>query len=248
MHTASGSFCFPPVSIQFIRSSDLLQLPLQLLGDPSERVPPVPIPNTEVKPLSPDGTARASVWESRKSPKLILKSPVPTRTGLFLVCGRTLEVVIAFTRDTAIAATALIGIVDPHAEVDHAAHILQACVARHGLVLEVEQRDIHRPVRHIDAAHGIARAAHAEGFHDFDENDICPVSGFVLRLAGLRLESRELVLRMLSLGGRTPDPRVTTHRIAGDHDAAARTIIEGADLVIGALGYRPRCVPPRRWT
>lgn len=86
-------------------------------------------------------------------------------------------------------------------------------------------------------------AAHAEGFHDFDENDICPVSGFVLRLAGLRLESRELVLRMLSLGGRTPDPRVTTHRITGDHDAAARAIIEGADLVIGALGYRPRCVP-----
>ena len=86
-------------------------------------------------------------------------------------------------------------------------------------------------------------AAHAEGFHDFDENDICPVSGFVLRLAGLRLESRELVLRMLSLGGRTPDPRVTTHRITGDGDAAARAIIEGADLVIGALGYRPRCVP-----
>ena len=53
------------------RSPDLLQKFLQLLGDPSERVPPVPIPNTEVKPLSPDGTARASVWESRKSPKLI---------------------------------------------------------------------------------------------------------------------------------------------------------------------------------
>ncbi len=38
------------------------------LGDLSERVPPVPIPNTEVKPSSPDGTARASVWESRKLP------------------------------------------------------------------------------------------------------------------------------------------------------------------------------------
>jgi hypothetical protein len=40
----------------------------QVLGDPSEGVPPVPIPNTEVKPFSPDGTARASVWESRTSP------------------------------------------------------------------------------------------------------------------------------------------------------------------------------------
>ena len=32
---------------------------LQSLGDRSEGVPPVPIPNTEVKPFSPDGTARA---------------------------------------------------------------------------------------------------------------------------------------------------------------------------------------------
>jgi len=29
------------------------------LGDYCEGVPPVPIPNTEVKPFSPDGTARA---------------------------------------------------------------------------------------------------------------------------------------------------------------------------------------------
>src|ERR1039457_6459290 len=43
----------------------------QFLGDPSEEDPPVPIPNTAVKLLSPDGTARASVWESRTSPGLI---------------------------------------------------------------------------------------------------------------------------------------------------------------------------------
>ena len=46
----------------------------QFLGDPSEEDPPVPIPNTEVKLLSPDGTARASVWESRTSPGLIQKA------------------------------------------------------------------------------------------------------------------------------------------------------------------------------
>ncbi len=34
----------------------------------SEGVPPVPIPNTEVKPFSADGTARATVWESRSTP------------------------------------------------------------------------------------------------------------------------------------------------------------------------------------
>src|SRR3984893_10782351 len=59
----------------------------RLLGDHSERDPPVPIPNTAVKPLSPDGTARASVWESRKLPGLKspgLKSPkAPEKSGLF---------------------------------------------------------------------------------------------------------------------------------------------------------------------
>ena len=81
-------------------------------------------------------------------------------------------------------------------------------------------------------------AAHAENFTDFGPDDICPVSGFVYRLAGFRLEARELVLRMLEVDGRAPDPRVATHRIEGD-DAAARDIIAQADLVIGALGYRP---------
>ena len=39
-------------------------------GDSVGRVPPVPIPNTEVKPAGADGTARVTVWESRKSPEL----------------------------------------------------------------------------------------------------------------------------------------------------------------------------------
>src|SRR5579862_4417080 len=56
----------------------------QVLGDCSERDPPVPIPNTEVKPLSPDGTACASVWESRKSPGLKQKEP-PSNRRLFCV-------------------------------------------------------------------------------------------------------------------------------------------------------------------
>jgi hypothetical protein len=87
-----------------------------------------------------------------------------------------------------------------------------------------------------------AEAAHADNFHDFDDNDICPVSGFVYRLGGFRLEARELVLRMLQVDGRAPDPRVASHRIDDDEDAA-RGMIEEADLVIGALGYRPHALP-----
>jgi hypothetical protein len=43
-------------------------------GDSVGRVTPVPIPNTEVKPAGADGTARVTVWESRKSPELINKA------------------------------------------------------------------------------------------------------------------------------------------------------------------------------
>jgi Pyridine nucleotide-disulphide oxidoreductase len=88
-------------------------------------------------------------------------------------------------------------------------------------------------------------AAHAEGFTDFGANDICPVSGFVYRLAGFRLEARDLVLRMLGVDGRAPDPRVGLHRICGD-DATTRRIVEEADLVIAALGYRPRAMAVER--
>ena len=40
-------------------------------GDKGERVPPVPIPNTEVKPLSADGTWLETARESRSSPESI---------------------------------------------------------------------------------------------------------------------------------------------------------------------------------
>jgi hypothetical protein len=88
-----------------------------------------------------------------------------------------------------------------------------------------------------------AEAAHADGFTDFGADDICPVSGFVYRLAGFRLEARDLVLRMLGIGGRVPDPRVRLHQIAGDHDPAAQAILQDADLVVAALGYRPIALP-----
>ena len=86
-------------------------------------------------------------------------------------------------------------------------------------------------------------AAHAEGFTEFGPDDICPRSGFVYRLGGFRLEARDLVLRMLGIDGRVPDPRVALHQIAGDDDGVARAYIEDADLVIAALGYRPIALP-----
>ena len=49
---------------------------MKFSGGSVERVTPVPIPNTEVKPLGADGTARATAWESRKPPGLLVASPL----------------------------------------------------------------------------------------------------------------------------------------------------------------------------
>ena len=46
---------------------------IQVFGGHSKEVTPVPIPNTEVKLFSADGTAWATVWESRSLPNLLLK-------------------------------------------------------------------------------------------------------------------------------------------------------------------------------
>jgi hypothetical protein len=55
-------------------------------GDFVGRVTPVPIPNTEVKPTGADDTAGLPLWESRKSPDLILKKkPVSIEAGFFVL-------------------------------------------------------------------------------------------------------------------------------------------------------------------
>lgn len=87
-----------------------------------------------------------------------------------------------------------------------------------------------------------AEAAHADGFTDFGPDDICPLSGFVYRLAGFRLEARELALRMLAIGGRVPEPRMRIHHIQGE-DPVALEILAEADVVVAALGYRPHALP-----
>ncbi len=85
-------------------------------------------------------------------------------------------------------------------------------------------------------------AAHAEGFIDFGPDDICPVSGFVYRLAGFRLEARSLVVKLLGIGDAEAEPRVATHRISGDEDAEAVRLMDEADVIIAALGYRPHAL------
>ena len=63
------------------------QKPYTISGDNGERDPPVPIPNTEVKPFSADGTWLETTWESRTLPDSTKKS-LRRCLGLFLCASR----------------------------------------------------------------------------------------------------------------------------------------------------------------
>ena len=69
--------------------------PNKFCGGFGERETPVPIPNTAVKPLSADDTARATLWESKSPPRFFKKARLE-RDGLFcLVFFRILSVFFA---------------------------------------------------------------------------------------------------------------------------------------------------------
>jgi hypothetical protein len=57
----------------------------KISGGVLEEATPDPIPNSEVKLLGADGTAREAVWESRTLPGLFPKEPVLTRRLFFFV-------------------------------------------------------------------------------------------------------------------------------------------------------------------
>ena len=60
----------------------------QFLGGYAEGVTPVPIPNTEVKPLWADDTAWVAMWESRSPPGILLtNAPSLIQSGEALVFG-----------------------------------------------------------------------------------------------------------------------------------------------------------------
>jgi hypothetical protein len=88
-----------------------------------------------------------------------------------------------------------------------------------------------------------AAAALAEGYDEFSPDDICPVSGFVFRFAGFRLDSRELLMAARGIGGRPPEDRLRLQRLLPGPDPDALRILAEADVIIAALGYRPRALP-----
>jgi hypothetical protein len=88
-----------------------------------------------------------------------------------------------------------------------------------------------------------AADALADGYDEFGPDDICPISGFVFRFAGFRLDTREFAMGALGIGGRLADPRLRLHRLTRGFDPKAAAILDDADVIVAALGYRPRALP-----
>lgn len=93
-----------------------------------------------------------------------------------------------------------------------------------------------------------AAEALADGYDEFTRGDICPISGFVYRLAGLRLEARELLMAVRGIGGRAPERRLRAYQVGAATDATALRILDEAEVIVAALGYRPRALPVLRTT
>lgn len=84
-----------------------------------------------------------------------------------------------------------------------------------------------------------------EGYTDFTAQDICPLTGRIHRLGGLRGDGRALYQHVVRLGNQPAEGRVRVLPLASfqDRQSELRRQLDDAALVIPALGYRPRCIP-----
>ncbi|NVN36987.1 FAD-dependent oxidoreductase [Komagataeibacter swingsii] len=85
-----------------------------------------------------------------------------------------------------------------------------------------------------------AAEAVADGYTEFHEEDICPVSQFVYRFGGLRYDSRRLAMQLMGIAGAPPEPRLRDVQITDSNHAHVKAIVDNADAIIACLGYRPR--------
>jgi len=77
----------------------------------------------------------------------------------------------------------------------------------------------------------------------FDQDDVCPATGRVFRLAGLRGDGREVCRHMQGLGGLEREDRVVTHAIAALDRLELTRLLDAADVIVCATGYRLKTIP-----
>lgn len=83
-------------------------------------------------------------------------------------------------------------------------------------------------------------SAHRDGYDEAGPDDVCPITGRVHRLGGMRLRSRDLLRGLWGLGGATADPRVRLDVLS---DQEIQGLVRSADVVITALGFTARTCP-----
>jgi hypothetical protein len=81
--------------------------------------------------------------------------------------------------------------------------------------------------------------AEADRYRFDPERDVCPVSGRVNRVAGLKGDARALARRALGLAGDAVPIRLLPAGTAADREEVA-AVLDAAGLVVAATGYRSR--------
>lgn len=84
--------------------------------------------------------------------------------------------------------------------------------------------------------------AFLHGYTNFSAHDICPTTGRVFRLAGLRMDGRQLYMNMLGIGDRVAETRVTLSITENNIERMQKDLSE-ADLIVHALGYQFNMLP-----
>jgi hypothetical protein len=84
--------------------------------------------------------------------------------------------------------------------------------------------------------------AHADSYA-FSEADVCRATGRVHRLGGLQGDGRQMWRRMHGKAGTEPDGRAVARSIKDLSRAELIAVLDDADLVVPALGYRLATLP-----
>jgi hypothetical protein len=88
-----------------------------------------------------------------------------------------------------------------------------------------------------------ADEAVGDGYHTFTSADICPKTGRVFPLAGFRSDSRQLLRCVWGLGGLRRELRLRMVALETAPWLEVNYLLGEADLIVSALGYRPRALP-----
>ncbi|WIM85734.1 FAD-dependent oxidoreductase [Candidatus Mycobacterium wuenschmannii] len=88
-----------------------------------------------------------------------------------------------------------------------------------------------------------SRAEAEADSYRFAETDVCQATGRVHRLGGLQGDGRQMWRRIHGKDGMAPDNRAVLRPMADLPRAELVDLLEGADLIVSAFGYRLATVP-----